>query len=199
MFDWIENEDIFECKVKNCFKFKVEPDGDKWKASFEAGDFLIRKKDGYADSESAKKGITESYISFIEQCISDIAAGEVRKKRILLIEDEKPFSQALTIFLRREGYEVILADDGEEGLEQLRKHEIDIVVTDLMMPRMNGEHFLEILKKKYHSTIPVIVQTAYGTIDCSKRLLKLGVHDILLKPYSFNDLKKALLEALAEF
>ncbi len=199
MFDWTESACGFECCVKNCFMFKVEPASDEWIATFSVGDVLIRKKTGYTDSQIAKEEIIGSYISFIEECLSDIAAGTVRKKYILLIEDQKMLADTMMAFLKREGYMVYWAKDGHEGLEMLREHEIDIVVTDLKMPNMSGEEFLEILKRKYHSTLPVIVQTAFGTAENSTRLMKLGVCDILMKPYGLDELKKSIQNALAEF
>jgi CheY-like chemotaxis protein len=199
MFDWTETPTGFVCTVKNCFKFMVEPEGNKWRSRFEAGDVVIKNRDGFADSEDAKNAAVEFYIKFIEECLTDIAVCEVRKKHVLFIEDDSRITRSVSSYLVREGYDVINASDGKDGLEKLRHHEIDIVVTDLNMPNMSGEDFLFILKKKYHSTIPVIVQTGFGTADNTAKLLNLGVCKILLKPYPFEDLKDAIQESLAEF
>ncbi len=103
--------------------------------------------------------------------------------KILLIEDEKITRITLSDTLKKEGYEVVSSETGQEGLEQFRKQPFDVVITDLRLPRMNG---LDILRevKNLAPDCTVIVMTAYGTVETAVEALKMGAYDYLTKPFS---------------
>ena len=84
--------------------------------------------------------------------------------RVLVVDDELSLRKVLAATLQREGYEVTVCGDGEEGMAALERDGADVVVTDLVMPRMDG---LTLLRKVVarHPDVPVIVVTAHGRID----------------------------------
>ena len=71
-------------------------------------------------------------------------------KRILIIDDEKGIAELLAIRLRQLGYEIDIANDGEEGLEKIKATKPDLVLLDLMMPKLDGRDLLKIVKKVFH-------------------------------------------------
>lgn len=83
------------------------------------------------------------------------------KKKILLVEDEKDFVVAISTLLEVEGYEILVATDGMDGLEKAKSNVVDLIILDLMMPRMDGYKLCRMLKfdKKYRQT-PVLMLTA---------------------------------------
>src|SRR5712672_1130095 len=102
--------------------------------------------------------------------------------RVLVVDDEQSHSKVLAATLQREGYEVQVASDGEEALLALDRDGADVVVTDLVMPKMDG---LSLLRKVVtrHPDIPVIVITANGRIDKAVEAMKAGAFDFLAKPF----------------
>src|SRR5881392_1152994 len=100
--------------------------------------------------------------------------------RVLVVDDEQSLRKILAATLQREGYEVEVASDGEEAIAALDRDGADVVVTDLVMPRMDG---LTLLRKVVarHPDVPVIVVTAHGRIDSAVEAMKAGAFDFLAK------------------
>lgn len=93
-------------------------------------------------------------------------APQTRPKIILIVEDEKPFSNILEARFLDEGFEVIKADDGEKGLDMAITHKPDIILLDLLMPNMDGKTMLKRLREAPEcKTIPVLVLTNAGEIE----------------------------------
>jgi two-component system alkaline phosphatase synthesis response regulator PhoP len=112
---------------------------------------------------------------------------DVRKTRILIIEDEPAMVAGLRDNFEYEGYDVISADDGVSGLERVLAEDPDLIVLDVMMPRMSG---LEVCKqvKVRRPSIPIIMLTARGQ-EIDKVLgLELGADDYVTKPFSIREL-----------
>ena len=106
--------------------------------------------------------------------------------RILIVEDEDSFSDALSFMLRREGYEVFIAADGNSAIAEFDKHGPDLVLLDLMLPGMSGTEVCRIIRGK--STVPVIMLTAKdGEVDKVVGL-ELGADDYVTKPFSSREL-----------
>jgi len=114
---------------------------------------------------------------------------------ILIIEDEEEMRIALTEVLIRNGYSVHTASNGIEGLELFNKEPFNMVITDVKMPKISG---LEVLKeiKKQSPQIPVIMITAYGTIDNAVEAMREGAFDYILKPFSAEILDDTVLRAI---
>ena len=106
--------------------------------------------------------------------------------RVLLIEDEESFGEALEYQLAREGYDVARATDGAVGLERFRTQEADLVLLDLMLPGMSGEEVCKEIRRD--SQVPVIMLTAKDS-ELNKVLgLELGADDYVTKPFSTQEL-----------
>jgi two-component system, OmpR family, response regulator RegX3 len=106
--------------------------------------------------------------------------------RILVVEDEESFSDPLSYLLRREGYEVAVADDGPAALEEFERNGADLVLLDLMLPGLPGTEVCRRLRSR--SNVPVIMLTAKdGEIDKVVGL-ELGADDYVTKPYSSREL-----------
>ena len=106
--------------------------------------------------------------------------------RILVVEDEESFRDALSYMLRREGFEVELADSGPSAIEQFDRHGADLVLLDLMLPGLPGTEVFRALRAK--APVPVIMLTAKdGEVDKVVGL-ELGADDYVTKPYSAREL-----------
>lgn len=107
--------------------------------------------------------------------------------RILVVEDDSALSQALSDTLMLSGYEVETATDGEQALITLDRSQVDMVLTDVQMRPMDGRALLRNLRSRFHE-LPVLVMTAYGTVEQAVEAIKLGAVDYLAKPFEVNDL-----------
>jgi two-component system KDP operon response regulator KdpE len=110
----------------------------------------------------------------------------MKQFRVLVIDDEQRIINFLSSKLRASGYEVITATNGKEALEQVQAQEPDLVVLDIMMPKMDGFETLKELRA--FSSVPTIVLSAKGTNEDKIRGLSLGADDYLAKPFSPDEL-----------
>ena len=106
--------------------------------------------------------------------------------RILIVEDEESFSDPLSYSLRKEGYEVAVADTGTDGLRIFTAHGADLVLLDLMLPGMSGTEVCREIRRT--STVPVIMLTAKDDEFDKVLGLELGADDYVTKPYSSREL-----------
>ena len=107
--------------------------------------------------------------------------------RILVIEDELPMRTALHDCLERQGYRVLLAADGESGLDKAIKEKPDLIVLDIMMPRLDGFSVCAELRR-LANPVPVLILTAKGRVEDRVHGLDLGADDFLAKPFSREEL-----------
>lgn len=114
---------------------------------------------------------------------------------ILIIEDEPKMLRLLELNLAEEGYAVSTAANAEVGLKILTRDRIDLVLTDLKLPGMDGLEFLAAVKR-HDARIPVIVMTAYGTVETAVEAMKAGASDYVLKPFSIEEIKLILRKEL---
>jgi len=115
--------------------------------------------------------------------------------RILVVDDEPELCRALGKFLSRNGFEVLTAGNGEDALEMLRRHEIDVVLSDLQMPRMGGVELLKAGRVVAPSAEFVII-TGHGTIEVAVDAMKRGAYDFVEKPFSTATTLKVVRKAL---
>ena len=101
-------------------------------------------------------------------------------KRILVVEDEKPLSHALKLKLSHEGYDVVVAGDGEEGISLADKGAFDLILIDIIMPKMDGFTMLRHLKDAGNKTI-IIVLSNLGQQEDIEKAKELGVADYMVK------------------
>jgi DNA-binding response OmpR family regulator len=114
--------------------------------------------------------------------------------RILLVDDEESIQTLLAYPLRQEGYEVVVARDGREGLDQFAEGRFDLVVLDVMMPRIDG---IEVCRKlRARSQVPIIMLTARDD-EVDKVLgLEIGADDYITKPFSVREFRSRVKAAL---
>jgi DNA-binding response OmpR family regulator len=118
-----------------------------------------------------------------------------RAPRILLVDDEQPIQTLLSFPLQRDGYEVVQASDGREALARFSEQQFDLVVLDLMLPRMDGLEVCKRLRAK-GSTVPIIMLTAKSE-EIDKVLgLELGADDYITKPFSMREFRSRVKAAL---
>ena len=107
--------------------------------------------------------------------------------RILIIEDERKLAEAIGAGLKGNGYEVILAHTGEAGLRHLHEDSVDLILLDVMLPRVGG---LEVLREVRRNgfKLPVLILTSKDSVDDRVRGLDSGADDYLTKPFAFPEL-----------
>lgn len=117
---------------------------------------------------------------------------------ILIVDDEKNYLIVLEELLGSEGYEVITVDNSVEALEQIDNPDLDLVITDIRMPGISGMELLEEIKK-INFELPVIVMTAYGTIEMAVDAMKKNAYDYITKPFRNDELKLTIKKALEKY
>ncbi len=116
--------------------------------------------------------------------------------KILIVDDEKAIRDSLNLILKDENYDTVTAQDGEEALKQIQSGDIDLVISDIKMPNMDGIELLE-ATSKYSPDTFFIIMTAYASVKTAIDALRNGAFDYLIKPVEFDDLiirVKRLLE-----
>ncbi len=117
------------------------------------------------------------------------------KQQVLIVDDEPNLRKILSAQLSRDGYDVLTAEDGEQGLQILKEHHIDLVVTDLKMPKVDGMSLMrEALRED--PELPIVMITAHGTVDTAVEALKLGAFDYLTKPFDKDEVRQIVAKAL---
>lgn len=117
------------------------------------------------------------------------------KSRILVVDDEESIREFLDIMLRKEGYEVTLAEDGARAADLLKKKSFDMVISDLQMPNMTGMELLKHVKDVYPDTVFMLI-TAFGTTESAVEAMKLGAYDYLTKPFKIDEVRINIANAL---
>ena len=107
--------------------------------------------------------------------------------QILILDDEKNYLLILEAMLGDAGYAVTALDDPETGLAFLDESEVDVVITDMKMPRVTGQQVLEHVKRNY-PYIPVIIMTAFGSIEGAVEAMRIGAFDYIAKPFANDEL-----------
>ncbi|MEK7841313.1 MAG: sigma-54 dependent transcriptional regulator, partial [Deltaproteobacteria bacterium] len=114
---------------------------------------------------------------------------------ILVVDDEKGQRDILKKILANQGYEVLTSPNAADGLRLFKENEIDVVLTDLKMPGMDGLEFLKgIIKEGPHAT--VVIMTAHGTINSAVEAMKLGAFDYLTKPFEMDEMLIVIKKAV---
>ncbi len=116
---------------------------------------------------------------------------------ILIVDDEKGIRDGLKLFLKREGHLMFTAEDGKEALEILEKNDIDLVISDLRMPHINGDELLAFIKKDYPG-VKVIILTGHGTVENAVEAMRNGAYDFLIKPLNLEKLGLIVKRALSQ-
>lgn len=112
--------------------------------------------------------------------MADTVVATGKKKRILIVEDERPLAHALELKLGHEGYETVVALSGAEGLEKAHNENFDCILLDLIMPEVDGFSFLQDYRKKNANT-PVIILSNLGQEEDKAKAKTLGATDYFVK------------------
>ncbi len=115
--------------------------------------------------------------------------------KILVIDDEQGIRNLLDTLLSRKGYEVVLASNGQKGLELFRRERPDVVVLDLKMPEMNGLTVLQQVRQ-LNPAQPVVILTGAGTAEAEQQVRALGVTEFVEKEFSMHRLGDSLKRLL---
>lgn len=114
---------------------------------------------------------------------------------ILIVEDEAKMRRLLELNLGEDGFSTFSAGDAETGLRLLRENSIDLVVTDLKLPGMDGLEFLQAVKRQ-NAALPVVVMTAFGSVETAVEAMKAGASDYVLKPFSLSEMRLVIHKEL---
>src|SRR5437588_2445168 len=113
----------------------------------------------------------------------------------LIVEDEAKMRRLLELKLGEDGHSTLSAGDAESGLKLLRENAVDLVVTDLKLPGMNGLEFLQAIKRQ-NAALPVVVMTAFGSVETAVDAMKAGASDYVLKPFSLTEMRMVIHKEL---
>ncbi len=119
----------------------------------------------------------------------------MEKKKILVVDDEQHVRQLIGKVLEKEGYEVMTAGNGEEGLEVFQKHNIDLIISDIKMPKMSGIEFLHKVKEQ-EPGVGFILITAFATMETAIDAIKSGAQDYVTKPFDIKEIITAVKKIL---
>jgi two-component system response regulator PilR (NtrC family) len=121
------------------------------------------------------------------------AAAQRRPARILVVDDERSMRELLAIVLRREGYEVVLAENGRTAIEALERESIDILISDIQMPDLSGVEVLRAAKRIDQDILGIMI-TAFASTETAVEAMRLGACDYLSKPFDVDLLKMKVRE-----
>jgi len=110
------------------------------------------------------------------------------RKKILLAEDNSTLSLLLKFRLEKEGYELFMAVDGKEAVEIIENQNLDLIITDIMMPFISGLEVISHIRNKLELDTPIIVFSSAGQEEMVLKAFDLGANDFMGKPFSPNEL-----------
>lgn len=119
----------------------------------------------------------------------------MEKKKILVVDNEETTRETLLKILEREGYQVLTANDGQAALEIVKEQRVNVVVSDVCMPRMDGNRLLK-MAKTIRPELEVILMTGHGKMEMGVEALKEGAFDFIQKPFTKLALQKTVKQAL---
>ncbi|MEE8111572.1 MAG: response regulator, partial [Acidobacteriota bacterium] len=116
-------------------------------------------------------------------------------EKLLIVDDEQGMRDLLSIMLRKQGYEVDVAESGEEAISRVTREEYDLLVTDISMPGLDG---LTVLRRvrEIAPELPTILITAYASTESAIEALKLGAYDYIVKPFDVEEFKIVISHTL---
>ena len=127
--------------------------------------------------------------------IEPVTQAETSAARILVVDDERSMRELLDIALKREGYNVLLAENGTAALAQLKRQPVDLLISDIKMPDMSGVEVLRVAKGLNQNTIAIMI-TAFASTESAAEALQMGAYDYVSKPFSVDELKIVVRNAL---
>jgi DNA-binding NtrC family response regulator len=118
-------------------------------------------------------------------------------ENILIVEDEETLASSLKRVFARDGYSVDIAEDAEKGLELIKKNSYDVIITDIILPGINGIELLRKIKEKEPDQLVIII-TAYASVETAVEALRAGAYDYVIKPIIHQEIKQIVRNALKQ-
>ncbi|HKL34594.1 MAG TPA: response regulator transcription factor [Tangfeifania sp.] len=118
-------------------------------------------------------------------------------KRILVAEDNRLILETVARSLSKEGYDIIKADDGKDCMNKMAGNQIDLIITDLYMPNLNGLELISLLHKDINFRTPIMVLSVAGAEENVMKAFNMGADDFMVKPFSLNELNVRVKKLLA--
>lgn len=116
--------------------------------------------------------------------------------RILIVEDDEMMLSLLQFKLQREGFDTSIVSDGKEAIEKIKENAPDLIITDIMMPFVNGMELTAKVRNELNLTTPIIVISSAGQEDMVMQAFKLGADNFITKPFSPNELSMRVKKLL---
>ena len=161
----------------------------------------LEQKDNLNENTSAVAEADTDQTVLAQDIASDEMTAKVQQdaKRILVVDDEDDLVLMISKALRYKGYEVIIANDGQEGLEKAKAETPDLIILDLMLPRINGYKVCGLLKKDTrYAKIPIILLTAKANAEDIELGEEVGADAYITKPYERDVLFSKIEELIKE-
>lgn len=124
-----------------------------------------------------------------------VETGALRKRTLLLVDDEENILTALRRLLRREGYEILVGNGGAQGMELLAKHPVDVILSDQRMPNMTGVEFLRRVKASYPDTVRMVLSGYTELQSITDAINEGAIYKFLTKPWDDDQLRANIAEA----
>jgi two-component system response regulator (stage 0 sporulation protein F) len=135
-------------------------------------------------------------IAQVSQKVKNLASES--RFSILVVDDELDAAKVLGKILKKRGYRIQLAANGLEALKKLQRNHFELVITDILMPKLDGIQLVKQIREQW-PTLPVIVMTAVDDEQIYSQMLAMGAHAYLLKPFEFRQLLDAVAEVIQPF
>jgi len=119
----------------------------------------------------------------------------MRNIKLLVVDDEQRFLFSAEKILKRQGFDVLIAESGHNALSQLKAHDVQVVILDVKMPGMDGLQTLKEIKHRYPH-LEVIMLTGHATVPSAVEAMQMGASDYLMKPVAMDLLIKKACEAV---
>jgi PleD family two-component response regulator len=133
-------------------------------------------------------GVEKICLTAIQKMKSDLVDKNKKIIRVLVCEDDHMMLKLIEHKMASEGYEIVLAKDGKNASELLKKNDYDLIVTDLLMPYMTGLELITFVRSKLSKNTPIIVLSRIGLENTVLKAFELGADDYIVKPFSPNEL-----------
>jgi DNA-binding NtrC family response regulator len=128
--------------------------------------------------------------------VPKVPAAKAGPKTLLIADDEPNIRRVLQAIFQKDGYEVYVAENGVRALEVAAAHPVDVLITDLIMPDMNGVELLQKIKQNHVGVVAVMI-TAYATIKTCVDAMRYGASDYITKPFDMDEIRAVVKRAIA--
>jgi DNA-binding NtrC family response regulator len=133
--------------------------------------------------------VTHTLISILGEKVD--LFGKLKEMKMLLIDDDEWIRDSLSLFFDGEGCHLVAVETAEEGMEELKRQNYDIIIVDYRLPGMDGLEFLERIKDSHPDALTLLI-TAYGSRDVFLKASKIGVQGFIDKPFTIRTIEDSL-------